>query len=79
MEHTKQALDFLLVTGGAASIAYAIRAVSDTIFKWVALESLIKGVREFSEDEEFFRSVEQRNLPVSTTAHPDTITTARSM
>lgn len=79
MEHTKQALDFLLYTGGVASAAFAIKTLSDMIFKWIALEAFVKAMKEFNKDEEeFFRFVEQNNLPVSATIHPDT-TIARSM
>lgn len=79
MEHTKQALDFLLYAGGIASITLSIKALSDMIFKWIALESFVKGMKEFNKDEEeSFRFVEQNNLPTTPTIHPDA-TIARSM
>jgi uncharacterized membrane protein YcfT len=79
LEHTKQALDFLLYTGGIASAALAIKTLSDMVFKWIALEAFIKAMKEFNKDEEeFFRFVEQNNLPVPAIGYPDA-SIARSM
>lgn len=79
MEHTKQALDFLLYAGGIASIALSIKALSDMIFKWIALEAFSKGLKEFNKDEEeFFRFVEQNNVETNN-KQLHNIDTTRSM